>query len=78
MILVQCKLSHDNTSMVAWIEKRKNVKEGNFVTLKEDKSTLWKIEELYYSSDSSVINKGWEVGGLGKYHETVREINKRK
>lgn len=45
MKIVQCSLEHGTTSQIAWLDWRKDLKVGCYVTLKdsEDPLMLWKV-----------------------------------
>lgn len=46
MKYVQAKLRRNDVVQTAWIEKKKGVKKGCYVELKETKE-FWHVEELY-------------------------------
>jgi hypothetical protein len=74
MKVIQVSLRHgtqengDVTTLVTYIEKARNLKEGCRITLKDhDHPTWWwHVEKIYDNSekDSSQLHKDWKVGGL--------------
>lgn len=57
MKYIQAKLSNGNTFTIAWIEKKKKLKVGCNVELKET-GEFWKVEELYSEIDfKKLLNK---------------------
>ena len=57
MKYVQAKLTKNNLVIISWIEKKKKVKIGCLVELKEDDNNLWKVEELYTEIEKDELNK---------------------
>lgn len=64
MLYIQVLLSKNNTRMTTWIEKRKNIKEGCYISLKETGDEFWKVEKMYKTQDKSLLHTDWKVGGL--------------
>lgn len=51
---IQTKLKKDNKYIVSWIEKKKDIKVGCYVQLKET-GQFWEVVELYSSMDNKDI-----------------------
>ncbi len=65
MEMVQVKLTRDNKYIIVWLEKRKGIKKGNHVTLK-DLPGLFEIVEVFHTMDSSLIHTDWDNNFRGK------------
>lgn len=66
MKLTQAQLSSVTSNgrlvMTCWLPSG-NLKIGMIITLKNLEGK-WKIEELYHTTDSKLLNIDWKVGGL--------------
>lgn len=63
MKVIQARLQQNNAYLTTWIDYRKDLKIGCFITLKGEKG-LWEVIELYHVKEKDTIHTDWHVGGL--------------
>jgi len=57
---VQARLRKGNREQVAWIEKKKGVRIGSMVELK-DTGEFWEVIETYAEKDSAILKNDIEM-----------------
>lgn len=59
--VVQAQLQSGTTQLTCWLEARKSVKPGNWLTLRntDDVTQVWTILAVSEPRDRSEIHRGW-------------------
>ena len=63
MLYVQAQLRKDNSTYVAWIEKKKGLRVGSKVTL-EPEGEVWVVEVLYAEMEKAYLDKINDLNGV--------------
>ena len=61
-----------NLVVVAGLREVNMVAMEQYLSLKGDLETIWRIDKKYGTIDSSQIKEDWAVGGLGKIRRSVK------
>ena len=59
MKLIQALIKQGNSHMITWLPADRRLKIGVEVDLDKDVNDRWKVSELYMTTDSENIQRGW-------------------
>jgi hypothetical protein len=63
--MIYRQVKNKNIHTVTWVDMRKTFKVGDFITLKGDDNTRWRVMEIYnVEMEKKDINTSWRVGRI--------------
>jgi len=66
MIQVKLKELNKDVHLTTWVEKRKDLKLGSYISLKDEgyEGRWFEVLALYSTMEKSELHTDWKVGGL--------------